>query len=106
MNLFDTPLFAEHELFDILLEAKNARNIKIERIVSYGQTTPEDAPYIQTQDELVFVLQGEATILMNKTSHLLKAGEHLFIPNGTPHWVTYTSMSSATIWLAIHFDTI
>ncbi|WP_151192979.1 cupin domain-containing protein [Cysteiniphilum sp. JM-1] len=106
MNLYDIPKHAEHELFDIIHAVKNAQNLKIERIVSYGQITPKDKPYIQTQDELVFVLQGEATLLMDGTIHTLTAGESLLIPSNTMHWVTYTSPSPATIWLAIHFDTV
>ena len=51
---------------------KNVQNIKIERIVSYGQTTPEDKPYIQTQDELVFVLQGQATLLIKQSKLRLR----------------------------------
>lgn len=106
MNLYDIPKHAEHELFDIIHAIKNAQNIKIERIVSYGQTTPKDKPYIQTQDELVFVLQGQAALLVNDMSHSLATGDSLLIPSNTPHWVTYTSSSPATIWLAIHFDTV
>lgn len=86
------------ELFEDLLARPGLR---IERIVSRGHTTPSDQPYVQSWDEWVLVLQGKARLQMTgRDETLLAAGEHLLIPAGTPHWVSYTE--DPTIWLAIH----
>ncbi len=86
------------ELFEDLLRRPGVR---IERIVSHGHTTPPDRPYVQGWDEWVLVLEGAARLLLNGSrTHALTAEEHLLIPAGTPHLVTYTA--DPTIWLAIH----
>ncbi|HEV8694337.1 MAG TPA: hypothetical protein VGQ93_09170, partial [Lysobacter sp.] len=57
-NLFvDTGAPAEGERFETLLSHKN---LAIERIVSSAAMTPTE--YVQTQDEWVAILQGEATL--------------------------------------------
>ena len=86
------------EQFEPLLERSGVR---IERIVSRGQVTPPDQPYIQGWDEWVMVLAGEAKLELDDRGGLaLAAGEHLLIPAGVAHRVTYTADS--TIWLAVH----
>jgi len=86
------------ERFEDLLRRPGVR---IERIVSHGHTTPPDQPYVQAWDEWVLVLEGAAELLLNETNkHILGAGQHLLIPAGTPHLVTFTA--SPTIWLAVH----
>lgn len=77
--------------------------LRIERIVSRGNTTPADQPYVQNWDEWVLVLEGQARLLLEgKDEQTLEPGSHLLIPAGTPHWVTFTA--DPTIWLAIHID--
>ncbi len=86
------------EVFEDLLARTGVR---IERIVSRGHTTPENQPYVQGWDEWVLVLQGSARLLLKgRAEQSLHPGDHLLIPAGTPHWVTYTE--DPTIWLAIH----
>lgn len=88
----------EQELFEDLLRRPG---IRIERIVSHGQTTPVDQPYVQDWDEWVLILAGSAELtLKGRGQRSLATGEHLFIPAGVPHLVTYTA--NPTIWLAIH----
>ncbi len=50
---------SEDEVFETLFHAKN---IRVERIISTGQTTPEDQWYDQDTDEWVVLLQGEARL--------------------------------------------
>jgi cupin 2 domain-containing protein len=101
-NMLTLPATAgEDELFEDLLRRPG---IRIERIVSHGHTTPPDAPYVQDWDEWVLVVQGEAGLLLGGDERRLVAGDHLMIPAGTPHLVTYTA--DPTIWLAIHFDPV
>lgn len=100
-NMLTLPATAGgDELFEDLLRRPG---IRIERIVSRGHTTPADTPYVQDWDEWVLVVQGEACLLLGLSDERrLVAGDHLLIPAGTPHLVTYTA--DPTIWLAIHFD--
>lgn len=98
-NLLEVPCGREeHELFEDLLRRPGVR---IERIISQGQTTPADHPYVQDWDEWVLILVGSAELsLEGLGQRSLIPGEHLFIPAGVPHLVTYTA--DPTIWLAIH----
>lgn len=98
-NLFVvTPGQEADERFEELLSQPGVR---IERIVSHGHVTPADQPYLQDWDEWVLVLEGAAELMLNGgETHSLRAGEHLLIPAGTPHLVTYTA--APTVWLAVH----
>ena len=101
-NLFDGLTDgAGAELFTDLLVRKGVR---IERIVSTGQATPADAPYIQDHDEWVLVVAGSAGLWMEGEGECeLRPGDHVLIPARRPHRVTWTATSEPTIWLAIHF---
>lgn len=104
-NIFKlpTPLpdSNEEELFEELLANPN---LKIERIVSNGQTTPEGKWYEQATAEWVVLLQGNAELTYeNGEQTQLKAGDYLLIPAMKKHRVSYTSTEPPCIWLAIHF---
>ncbi|MET3134369.1 cupin 2 domain-containing protein [Oxalobacteraceae bacterium GrIS 1.11] len=95
-NLFlDAEAPPEGERFETLLGHKN---LVIERIVSSSATTP--ALYVQTQDEWVALLQGNATLEVAGEAVELQAGDYLFLPAGTPH--TVRRVSDSALWLAIH----
>jgi cupin 2 domain-containing protein len=86
------------ERFEELLRRPGVR---IERIVSAGHTTPPSQPYVQAWDEWVMVLEGSARLFLTGLGEVaLAAGEHLLIPAGVSHLVTYTA--DPTIWLAVH----
>lgn len=88
------------EVFTPLLERGGVR---IERIVSHGQTTPVDAPFVQDADEWVVVLRGSAALRIEGRAEMaLEPGDHVFIPGGTRHWVTRTDPDAPTLWLAVH----
>lgn len=94
------PSAKRKEVFTELL-AQNG--VRIERIVSGGQATPEDEPLVQDVDEWVAVLAGSAAIrLEGHEEAALKPGDHLLIPGGTRHWVTRTDPAQPTVWLAVH----
>lgn len=77
-------------------------DVRIERIVSGGQATPEDKPFVQDADEWVVLLQGSAAIrLEGYVETALAPGDHLLIPGGTRHWVR-TGRGEPTLWLAVH----
>ena len=101
-NLFaDLPSAASGEVFTPLLARHGCR---VERIVSQGQVTPPDQPYRQDWDEWVLLLAGAARVEVEGTETALEVGDHLLIPAGARHRVTFTDPLRPTIWLALHFD--
>ncbi|MEZ4887973.1 MAG: cupin domain-containing protein [Chitinophagales bacterium] len=104
-NIFHLPPTSKEELFETLLQ-NTERDILIERIISTGQTTPENEWYDQTKSEWVVLLQGKATLLFDDTdgeTMKLKEGDSVFIAARRKHRVIYTSIEPPCIWLAVHF---
>jgi cupin 2 domain-containing protein len=101
-NIFSSlPDKLENESFEELLRYKN---IKIERIVSQGHTSPGNGWYDQQENEWVIVLEGYGTILFESGDEVnLKKGDYLNIPARTRHKVTRTDPDNITIWLAVHY---
>ncbi|MBD2105480.1 cupin domain-containing protein [Nodosilinea sp. FACHB-13] len=100
-NLFQLPdPLPTAELFTALFETPQLR---IERILSIGQTTPPDEWYDQSQDEWVVLLQGSATLTYEDGASLvLGLGDYVLIPARRRHRVDFTSSEPPCIWLAIH----
>lgn len=100
--LADVPNRLEAERFDQLLKVGDVR---IERIVSTGQSTPAGEWLDQAWDEWVLLVSGAAEILLKEEDapRPLKPGDYLFIPAHVRHRVTWTT-SDPTIWLAIHIE--
>ncbi len=104
MNIYDLPDFGlESEQFDQLLALDGVR---IERIVSCGQVTPEGEWYDQDWDEWVLLIAGSAIIRLADTDDLiaLGPGDSLFLPAHSQHRVEQTQTDPPTIWLAVHFN--
>ena len=101
MNLFDLPEpLPDEELLEVLAQGKDVR---IERIVSSGQASPEGFWYDQPQDEWVVLLQGCAQIgWEDGTRQELDRGDWLMIPAHKKHRVAWTSHDPPCVWLAIH----
>ena len=102
MNITDSlPLTLIEEQFQTLAQKGN---VKIERILSYGQATPTGDWYDQSQDEWVMLVQGEARLEYDDGSQIdLKKGDYVMIPAHTKHRVAWTIENELTIWLAVHF---
>ncbi|TYQ29522.1 cupin domain-containing protein [Pseudanabaena sp. UWO311] len=100
-NIYELPLgINQAEQFEPI---ETGQNIRIERIFSIGQTTPEGQWYDQDADGWVVLLQGEAVISYGDRSVArLKAGDYLMISAHQKHRVEYTSIEPACIWLAVH----
>ena len=100
-NIFRLPNnLINQEIFETII---NCKNLKIERIISTGQTTPEGTWYDQEQDEWVILLQGESRLLFSDNSSIhLTSGDYLLIKAHSKHRVEYTSIDPPCIWLAIH----
>lgn len=77
--------------------------IRVERIVSRGQATPDAEPMVQATDEWVLLLEGAAGLRIEDSAEVrLGPGDHLWIAAGQRHWVTWTAKDRATVWLAVH----
>ena len=98
-NLFaDLPTSSTSEHFLTLLETGYLR---VERIVSNAQSSPEGFWYDQPEDEWVLLLRGTATLQFDDENTVtLATGDSLLIPRQTKHRVANTSPDA--IWLAIH----
>lgn len=101
-NLFVTPANPTNEQQEVFEDLLRRPGIRVERIVSTGQTTPDDTWYDQPEDEWVALLQGEASLLLEDGTILcLSPGDYLLIPAHCKHRVTFTSIQPPAIWLAI-----
>jgi cupin 2 domain-containing protein len=100
--LHDLPVTLPQELFTTLLQADNLR---IERIVSHGHTSPPGFWYDQPQHEWVVVLQGAAKLSFGDKTIALHPGDFINIPAHTKHRVDWTTPHEPTIWLAVHYGT-
>ena len=92
----------EDEFFEEILSQPG---IRIERIVSHGQTSPEGFWYDQDESEWVVLLQGEAVLEFESgIKENLIRGSHCHILPHQKHRVTYTSSDPPCIWLAIFYS--
>jgi len=100
-NIFD-DLTANlpNELITTLVEADNVR---IERIVSHGHSTPAEFWYDQNQSEWVIVLRGAACLRFEDETVEMRAGDFLNIPAHRRHQVSWTTSDELTIWLAVFY---
>ena len=94
---------AARELFEPLLTRPGVR---IERIVSTGQTTPPGEWYDQAWDEWVLLLAGSAGLRFEGSDELVKLGpgDHLLITARQRHRVEWTDGHTPTVWLAVHLE--
>ena len=102
MNIFEQiPENLKDELFEDIIKTDN---LKIERIISYGQTSPKSGWYEQKENEWVIVLKGEAILSFESSDDIkLNAGDYISIPAFQKHKVSWTLPDAETIWLAIHY---
>lgn len=100
--LGDLPDAHQAEVFEILLQHGG---LKIERIVSLGQSTPEGQWYDQEHDEWVLVIAGEALLQIagEEAARRLEPGDWLHLPAHCRHRVVWTPPDRETVWLALHW---
>lgn len=100
-NLFsDLPAKTDEEHLSDLL---NRPGVRIERIVSFGQASPQDFWYDQSWDEWVIVLAGGARLAIEGEPEMsLGPGDYVFLPAHKRHRVAWTDPDQPTIWLAVH----
>jgi cupin 2 domain-containing protein len=87
-----------------ITELLSTPNVRIERIVSMGHTSPADEWYDQGRPEWVLLLAGSAGLIFEGETepHRLEPGSYVHIPAHTRHRVAWTDPSVPTIWLAVH----
>jgi cupin 2 domain-containing protein len=88
-----------------LVEALYERpGVRIERIVSSGQASPDGHWYDQDSDEWVLVVAGRARLRIDGEAQdrELGEGDYLFLPAHCRHRVAWTRSEPPTVWLAIH----
>lgn len=81
--------------------------LRIERIVSTGQATPDGEWYDQDNDEWVLVVKGRARVRIDGEAQdrELGEGDFVFLPAHCRHRVAWTQREPPTVWLAIHMFT-
>ena len=100
-NLFSNiPSNLPEEFVETLLSKPNLR---IERIVSHGHSSPDGFWYDQIEHEFVVVLRGAARLRFEDGDVELQAGSFIDIPAHKRHRVEWTTPDEPTIWLAIHY---
>jgi len=78
--------------------------LRIERIVSRGDSTPAGEWYDQSWDEWVLLIRGEAGLLIagEQEPRHLRQGDYLLLPAGCRHRVEWTDPVQETVWVAVH----
>lgn len=102
-NIFDRlPADRSAEHFDTVAILDGG---KVERIVTFGQSSPEGFWYDQDQNEWVLVLRGRAKLEIEGFPDTveLSPGDYVNLPAHTRHRVDWATRDEPTIWLAIHY---
>lgn len=101
-DIFSEPLNPEpgSEYFETL---RTGKDVRIERIISTGQSSPPGFWYDQEENEWVILLKGSAVLEFESGNVELKPGEYINIPAGRRHRVSYTSENEETVWLAVFY---
>ncbi|MCW8877766.1 MAG: cupin domain-containing protein [Kangiellaceae bacterium] len=89
---------------EVVEDLINAQDVRVERIISKGHTSPEKGWYDQAENEWVIVLQGAGELEFEDGRKLkLEPGDYLNIPKHQKHKVSWTVPNAETIWLAIFY---
>ena len=103
MNLLrDLPDGRATEIADALVARPGLR---IERITSFGQASPEGFWYDQDETEWVLLLAGAASLRFEDETQALALGpgDWLEIAAHRRHRVEWTDPAKPTIWLAVFY---
>ena len=102
-NIFEAipaPGAGEH-----FAELLSRPHLRIERIVSTGQASPDGFWYDQPHAEWIVVLSGEARLVFEDeaAARSLKRGDFVDIAAHRRHRVEWTHPQEPTVWLAVHY---
>ncbi|CAO3447812.1 cupin domain-containing protein [Azospirillum argentinense] len=92
------------EIFTTLTDtASLSGTVRIERILSTGQASPDGFWYDQDWDEFVLVVLGGARLqIEGEAERALGPGDWMMIPARQRHRVAWTDPAAPTVWLAVH----
>ena len=90
---------SEEKFFEIF---KN-KNIKIEKIVSNGQKSPDNFFFFLEKSEDILLLNGYAILEFEDFEIELFKGDCLNIEAFKKHRVKFTSLDEPTIWFAVFY---
>lgn len=101
-NLYTAiPNTIDEEQCEALLRGEQVR---IERILSKGQTSPAEGWYDQEEHEWVLVLEGCGIIgFADGREVKLQKGDYLHIPAHVKHKVLWTDPDNITLWLCVFY---
>jgi cupin 2 domain-containing protein len=101
-NIFENiPEVLSEELIEELFSSPD---LKIERIISEGHSSPEDFWYDQDKNEFVFLVSGSAELMFeDEKSIKLNPGDYLLIPAHKKHRVEKTDPTQKTFWLTVFY---
>lgn len=99
MNLLDTGMLDPAK--EVAAVVWEDTQVRIEKIISCGQITPEGEEYCQQEAEWVSVLKGKGILYFpdTDTQSVLVAGDQMMILPGVRHRVIYTS--KPCVWLCV-----
>ncbi|CAK2837405.1 cupin 2 domain-containing protein [Vibrio crassostreae] len=97
----DIPSSLPNEMFNALISNDNVR---IERILSHGHSSPEEGWYDQDEHEWVMVIEGQGVIEFEDGRIVtLSKGDYINIAAREKHKVIGTVENVVTIWLAVFY---
>ncbi len=103
-NIFDLSNYSFSPIEEFFETIFQNENIKVERIISYGNTTPTDFWYDQDEYEFVILLKGNAILEFEKSEKIsMNPGDFILIEPHQKHRVVYTSTEEHTFWLTVFF---
>jgi len=70
-------------------------------------TNPKNEVGVETHhfDQVIFIAEGKAKAILNGKSTLVKAGDMIFIPQGTPHNVINMNVKKPLKIISVYSDT-
>lgn len=96
------PDARDFEVSELLL---TRRGLRFERIVSHGQSSPDEFWYDQAQHEFVLLVSGRAVLEFETGETVeLGSGDWIQIDAHVRHRVAWTTPNDATVWLVAFFD--
>lgn len=88
---------------EIFLEIFKNETIKVEKIVSNGQKSPDTFWYEQKESEFILLLEGYAILEFEDKEVELRKGDCLNIQAMQKHRVKFTSVDEPTLWFAVFY---
>ena len=100
-NIFEQIIVDKSE--EIFFEIFKNESIKVEKIVSNGQKSPENFWYEQEKSEFILLLEGFAILEFEDKQVELVKGDCLNIEAFQKHRVKFTSLDEPTVWFAVFY---